>query len=200
MCYNLYQTMNTTISENNPRNNSFILKDMLIIGVSICLAVFLANTNLLVNILTSTKELQMFGSLIAGIFFTSIFTTAPAIATLGEIAQNNSILTTALFGAIGAVLGDLIIFRFIRDRLSDHLAELVKHQGFTKRTKALFRLKMFRWFTFLLGGLILASPFPDELAVSIFGFLHIKTSWFIPISFIFNFAGIVLIGLVASAL
>ncbi len=192
--------MNTTISDNNQHNNNFILKDMFIIGISICLAVFLANTNLLVNFLTSTKELQFLGSLVAGIFFTSIFTTAPAIATLGEIAQNNSILTTALFGAIGAVLGDLLIFRFIRDRLSDHLAELVKHQGFTKRTKALFRLKMFRWFTFLLGGLILASPFPDEIAISMFGFLHVKTSWFVPISFIFNFAGIVLIGLVANAL
>lgn len=192
--------MNTTISDNNSRNNSFILKDVFIIGLSIFLAVFLANTNLLVNILTSTKELELLGSLVAGMFFTSIFTTAPAIATLGEIAQNGSVLTTAILGGLGAVLGDLIIFRFIRDRLSEHLLELVKHQGFTKRTKAIFRLKIFRWFTFLLGGLILASPFPDEIAVSMFGFLHIKTSWFIPISFIFNFAGILLIGLVASAL
>ncbi len=181
-------------------NNTFILKDLSIIAVSIFFAVFLANTNFLVNVLSTTKELELIGSLIAGMFFTSIFTTAPAIATLGEIAQHNSILVTALVGAVGAVLGDLLIFRFIRDRLSEHLAELVKHQGFTKRTKALFRLRIFRWFTFLLGGLILASPFPDEIAISMFGFLHVKTSWFVPISFVFNFAGILLIGLVASAL
>lgn len=192
--------MNRNTSKNNLNNNNFILKDMVIIGLSISFAIFLVNTNLLINILTSTKELQLLGSLIAGMFFTSIFTTAPAIATLGEIAQNGSILTTAILGGVGAVLGDLIIFRFIRDRLSDHLIELVQYKGFTKRTKAIFRLKIFRWFTFLFGGLILASPFPDEIAVSIFGFLHVKTSWFIPISFIFNFMGILLIGLVARAL
>lgn len=191
--------MRNSIS-NSLRNNNFIIKDMFIIGFSVFFAVFLANTNLLINLLTSTKELELLGSLIAGIFFTSIFTTAPAIATLGEIAQNGSILTTAIIGGLGAVLGDLIIFRFIRDRLSEHIAELVKHQGFTKRTKAIFKLKIFRWFTFLLGGLILASPFPDEIAISMFGFLHLKTRWFIPLSFLFNFLGILLIGLVASAI
>jgi hypothetical protein len=158
------------------------------------------NTNLLVNFLSSTKELQVFGSFIAGMFFTSIFTTAPAIATLGEISQSNSILITALFGSLGAVVGDLVIFRFIRDRLSMHLTEIVKHQGFFRRTKVLFRLRIFRWLTFLVGGLIISSPFPDEIAIGIFGFLHVKTSWFVPISFVFNFVGILLIGLVANAL
>ncbi len=188
--------MNTVINH----DNSFILKDLLIIIISIIFAIFLVNTNLLINILSATKGLEIVGSIIAGIFFTSIFTTAPAIATLGEISQNSSILVTAMFGAFGAVLGDLIIFRFIRDKLSEHLAEIIKHQGFTKRTRVLFRMKTFRWVTFLFCGLILASPFPDEIAISIFSLLHLKTSWFIPISFIFNFIGILLIGLVANAL
>ena len=180
--------------------NSFLFKDMVIIVISIIVAIFLANTNLLVNILVSAEGLEILGSFVAGMFFTSIFTTAPAIATLGEIAQTNSVFTVALFGALGAVLGDLIIFRFIRDRLSEHLVEIIKHQGFIKRTKALFRLKIFRWFTFLLGGLLLASPIPDEVAIGMFSFLHIKTRWFLVISFIFNFLGILLIALVANAL
>ncbi|HBD24959.1 MAG: hypothetical protein A2566_00645 [Candidatus Zambryskibacteria bacterium RIFOXYD1_FULL_40_13] len=192
--------MNTISQENSQHDNSFILKDIFVIAVSISFAIFLANTNFLVNVLTKTKELEVVGSFVAGMFFTSIFTTAPAIATLGEISQSYSVLLTALFGAMGAVLGDLIIFRFIRDRFSDHLTELVKHKGFKKRTRVLFHLKAFRWITFLLGGLILASPFPDEIAISIFGFLHVKTTWFIPISFVFNFVGIVLIGLVATAI
>lgn len=187
-------------SRHYSNDNIFIMKDVLVIALSIFVAIFLANTNLLINTLTSTKELEIIGSFIAGIFFTSIFTTAPAMATLGEIARTNSIIITALFGALGAVLGDLIIFRFIRDRLSEHLTELVKHQGFTKRIKVMFRLKIFRWLTFLLGGFILASPFPDEIAIGMFGFLHLKMSWFIPISFTFNFAGILLIGLIANAL
>ncbi len=180
--------------------DSFILHDVSIIALSVVFAIVLVRSNLLNEVLGVAKELNVLGSFIAGMFFTSIFTTAPAIVTLGQIAKTNSLLLTALFGAFGAVLGDMLIFRFVKDKIAEHVMELVAHQGVSKRMKALFRLKTFRWLTFLLGGLILASPFPDELGISILGFMHVKTSWFIPISFVFNFIGILLIGLVARGL
>jgi len=182
------------------RKNNFFAHDIFIIALSLVVAILLVKSNAIVHLLTLTKDLELFGSFVAGIFFTSVFTTAPAIVALGEIAKVQSVLLTALVGAAGSVVGDLIIFRFIRDRLAEHLSEIMKHQKPTKRLRVLFKLKIFRWLTFLLGGFILASPFPDEIAVSIFGFLHVKTKWFIPISFIFNFIGILLIGLVANAL
>ena len=178
----------------------FLIQDIGIIFLSILVAVILLETEFLTNILTSTKELELVGSFIAGMFFTSVFTTAPAIATLGEIARANSIILTALFGGMGAVVGDLIIFRFVRDKLSEHLMELIKHEGAGKRVRALFRLRSFRWFTALVGGLIIASPLPDELGISLLGCEKMKTSWFIPLSFIFNFLGIFLIGLIAKAI
>ena len=61
------------------------------------------------------------------------------------------------------------------------------------------KLKFFRWLTFLVGGLIIASPLPDELGISILGFSKMKVSWFIAISLVFNFIGILLIGVVARA-
>lgn len=183
---------------NNNTNN--LARDFIIVILSVFVAVFLIKTDVLTRILTSTKELEILGSFIAGMFFTSVFTTAPAIATLGEIAHANSVFLTALFGGLGAVVGDLIIFRFVRDRLSEHLMEVVKHQGVGKRFKALLKMKYFRWFTFLVGGLIIASPFPDELAIGLLGFSRLRMKWFIPISFTFNFIGILLIGLVAKAL
>ncbi len=78
--------------------------------------------------------------------------------------------------------------------------EIIKHQGAGKRIKLLLKLKFFRWLTFLAGGLIIASPLPDELGISLLGFSKMKTSWFIPLSFAFNFIGILLIGWVAKAL
>lgn len=182
------------------KRNFDLLQDFAIIAVSVVIAIVLVRTEILTRILTSTKELELLGSFIAGMFFTSIFTTAPAIVTLGEIANANSILLTAILGAAGAVVGDLIIFRFMRDRLSEHLMELVKHQGIGKRFKALIKMKYFRWFTFIAGGLIIASPFPDELGIGILGFSRLKKSWFIPISFIFNFIGILIIGIIAKSL
>ena len=172
---------------------------MLII-FSIFIAVVLVQTDILIKILTSTQELELLGSFIAGIFFTSVFTTAPAIVTLGEIAQNNSIISVAVLGSIGAVIGDLVIFYFFRDRFTEHIMELVQHQGIGKRIKVLLKQKSFRWLTFFVGGLIIASPLPDELGISLLGFSKMRTSWFIPLSLIFNFLGILLIGWIAKAL
>ena len=117
---------------------------MAIIVLSIFIAVILVKTKILIGILISTKELKLLGSFITGMFFTSVFTTVPAIVTLGEIARTNSVVLVAIFGAMGAVVGDLIIFRFIRDKLSEHLLELAKHQGAGKRFKVLLKLKYFR--------------------------------------------------------
>ncbi len=186
------------MSQKNSGN--FLSQDLSIIFFSVLMALVLIKTHALSAILSGAVGLKLLGSFIAGIFFTSIFTTAPAIVSLGEIAQQNSLLLTAFFGALGAVIGDLVIFRFIRDRLSDHLVLLMQHTSYWRRVKALFKLKYFRWGTFLLGGLIISSPFPDELAISLLGFSKMSTRAFIPISFAFNFIGILLIGLVARAI
>lgn len=185
---------------NAVNNKNFILQDLAVIALSVIVAVILAKTDVLTKFLISTRELELLGSFIAGMFFTSVFTTAPAIATLGEIARANSVVPTAFFGAMGAVIGDLVIFRFIRDRFSEHLMELVKHQGAGKRIKVLFKLKIFRWLTFLAGGLIISSPLPDEMGIILLGFSKMNTARFIPLSFVFNFIGILLIGWVAKAL
>lgn len=181
------------------RTGGLLLRDILAIGVSIGIAVFLVRTEALAAILTSVQGSELIGSFIAGLFFTSVFTTAPAIVTLGEIARTHALVPTAVLGAAGAVVGDLIIFRFIRDRFSEHVRQLVGHRGITKRIRLWFNLKFFRWASFFVGGLIIASPFPDELGISILGFTKIKTKWFISLSFIFNFIGIVLVGLIARA-
>lgn len=183
---------------NNRKND--LMQDIAIIALSVIVAIILVKTQVLTKILTSTRELEIIGSFIAGMFFTSIFTTAPAIVTLGEIARSNSILLTAFFGGLGAVVGDLIIFRFVRDRFSEHLINLVTNKSGKARLKALFKLRFFRWLTFLIGGLIIASPLPDELGISFLGLSKTRTSLFIPLSFIFNFLGILLIGLIAKSI
>lgn len=175
------------------RNRNFLFQDTGIIVLSVLVAVLLVKTG-------AVSELSRIGSFVAGMFFTSIFTTAPAIVTLSEIARVNSIFSTALFGALGAVTGDIIIFLFVRDRFSDHLGILLSHTSAWKRFGALFRLKTFRWITFLVGGLIIASPLPDELGIGVLGFSKLKLSRFVWLSFVFNFIGIYIIGSIARSL
>ena len=184
----------------NNHKYKFLLQDTVIILLSILLALVLVKTDVLIKLLTSTRELEFLGSFVAGLFFTSIFTVVPAAVALGEIARTDSIVLTAFFGAIGAVIGDLFIFRFIKDKLSEHLLELLKHQGGFKRLRVLLKLKYFRWLTFLIGGLIIVSPLPDELGISILGFSRTRVWPFIILSFVANFIGILLIGSIARTL
>ena len=183
------------------KKGNFLVQDVAIIVLSILVAILLLKTHALFNILNSTANLKLFGSFIAGIFFTSVFTTAPAIVTLGEIAKHNSIFLTSLFGAVGAVVGDLIIFSFIKDRLSEHFIALIEHRSYYRRIRHILKLKYFRWGTFLVGGLIIASPiFPDELAISLMGFSKMRTWLFVLLSFTCNFIGVLLFCLVAKSI
>lgn len=189
---------NTPIAMTKKQN--YLMQDLGIIVISVILAIMLAKTKILAGILTTSQTLEWLGSLVAGVFFTSIFTAAPSVVTLGAIAQDNSILATAFFGGIGAMLGDLIIFRFVRDRLSEHLTELVRQKGGSRRLRALIRLRLFRYLTILFGGLIIASPLPDEIGISLLGISKIKTPAFLLLSFCLNFLGILLIGVMAKSL
>ncbi len=184
----------------NKSTRSYLVQDLMIIIMSIFLAVVLVQTQILANIISTTTEYGLLGSFVAGIFFTSIFTTAPSIVALGELSQMQSVIQVAFFGAAGAMLGDLLIFQFIRDKLSEHLMELMKDQIAGAKRKFRHHLKFFKWFTFFVGGLIIASPLPDELGVGLLGLSKMNVVWFAPLAFLFNFIGIIMVGLVANAL
>lgn len=181
-------------------SSNFVLQDLGIVILSILVALILVKTNLIVQLIGSAQNLELIGSFVAGMFFTSIFTTAPAIAALGEISLLQGIFSTALVGAVGSVVGDLLIFTFVKDRVSQHVSELLAHTRMSKRFRVVFRRRLFRWFTFFIGGLILASPLPDELGVSLLGLSKMRFKYFIALSFVFNFLGILAIGLITRAL
>ena len=175
------------------------MRDLSIIVLSIIIAVVLAKTGILKDLLTSTQEWKILGSLLAGFFFVSVFTVAPAAVVLVEIAQSNSILAVAFFGGIGALIGDLLIFRFIKDSLTEDISYLMKgvKQG---RFIKILQLKFFKWLIPFIGALVVASPLPDEIGLAMMGFSKMKASLFILISFLLNFFGILIISLIAKGI
>lgn len=184
--------------KNRPIN--FLAQDFVIIAISVVFAVMLGKTYILGGILTASQSSELIGSFISGMFFTSIFTTAPAIVALGEIGQKFPVIQVAIMGGLGAVVGDLLIFKFVKDRFSTHVTALIELEGGMKRMGHLFKLPFFKWLTFLIGGLIIASPLPDELGVALLGFSRLKAGLFIPLSFICNSLGIYLIATAARAI
>lgn len=167
--------------------------DSLIIVVSVVLAFIISELDLIEKLLGVSEDIRIIGSFIAGLFFTSVFTTAPAIVVLGEISQIEPVFIVALIGAIGAVCGDMIIFHLFRSHVSndlDAILQKIKRNPF----KSILTNKGFCWLGVIVGALIIASPFPDELGIAMMGISRINLKTFIPISFVFNFLGIVVIG------
>ena len=174
----------------NNQNN--LMKDLGIVALSIVIAVILAKTGALKNLLTSVQEMEIIGSFIAGIFFVSIFTVAPAAVVLIQIAQSNSIFMVAFWGGLGALVGDLIIFRFIKNNLSKSLLDFLKDSK-ENRFRSLFKLKFWRMLGPFIGALIIVSPLPDELGLMIMGFSKVRAPIFVPLFFFLNFLGILAI-------
>src|SRR3989344_1307496 len=166
-----------------------LMRDFGIIAFSIIIAIQMVQTGFLNNLLDNSQGFRILGSFLAGFFWTSVFTVAPATIALAEIAHANSILLVALFGAIGALLGDLIIFRFVKNNLSEDIMYLIQKNK-KERWLAIFKLKIFRWLTPFLGAIIIASPLPDEIGLMLLGISKTNNKIMIPISFTFNFIGI----------
>ncbi len=170
-----------------------LLRDFCILILGALVGYWIIESGAIHTLLGQSTNLPILASFVSGIFFTSIFTTAPAIAALYEISQGSPIMLVAFFGAMGAVLGDFFLFKFVQDDISADVSYLVG-KGRFKRLFAIFHTKLFEWFLPFVGALVIASPFPDELGLALLGFSKIKTSQFILISFTFNFLGIILIG------
>lgn len=166
-------------------------RDIVLITLSFFVAYALIKTDFVANFLAVTQEMKLVGIFVAGFFFTSIFTIAPATVVIAELALYNSLWKLAIVGAIGAVIGDYVIFLLIRDQIT---ARIIKYFGKTKLKKLvvkdLLKLKPIRWLTFLIGVVIIASPLPDEFGLALIGISRIKLRYLFVTSFIANVAGI----------
>ena len=177
-----------------------LARDLVIIILSIAAAHLLVEINAFQALINSTGEVKVLGSFIAGLFFTSIFTTPLAIVVLGELTLTSSLFSVALLGACGALLGDIVIYYFVKDSVAQDIQYVISKASFHKRLFHIFKLRIFRWITPFIGALVIASPLPDELGIAMMGLSKMKLSVMAPVSFIMNFIGILIIGLVANSM
>lgn len=186
------------------KSQKHLVMDGGIIVASAVVAVILVATHLVDLVLAKTQVSYLIGSFIAGIFFTSVFTSLPATVALGEIAQINGVLGVAFFGAVGSLLGDLFIFRFVRDNIRRDLDFIIdalqREERWLKIHRKLSELRTLEWLIPLLGALIIASPLPDELGLLLLGLSRVKTGYVAGLTFMLNFLGIIGIGLIARSI
>ncbi len=173
--------------------------DFLILLVSILVAIFILEESFIKQFIYSLGDYRWLGIFISGMFFTSLITTAPSIALLSEFAQTTPIFPMALIGGLGAVVGDYIIFRFIKDRVSKDVEYLFSFSQ-KKRFKQIFKTHLFKFLVPFIGALIIASPLPDEMGIAMMGISKTKDKYFLLISFVMNSLGIYIIGFVSKLL
>ena len=104
-------TTNEEFVVKNPYTN--LERDMFIIGLSVFVAIGIVRFGVVQDIVSAVDELKIIGSLIAGFFFTSAFTIAPAAIALTEISKTTSPLLVAFWGALGSLVVDLVIFLLV---------------------------------------------------------------------------------------
>ena len=133
------------------------------------------------------------GAFFGGILFVSTFTVSIGTALLLLLAETLHPIEIGIIAGIGAVVGDLVIFQYIRNKgLISEIKHFFEFFG-SDKLKHLVHTKYFSWTLPVLGAIIIASPLPDEMGVGLMGISKLKTSQFILLSFVLNAIGIFIV-------
>lgn len=172
-------------------------KNTTLLLISVVVFVFLADTSIVHTLIRHIGTYGYVGSFITGIFFVSTFTVAPASLVLFHLSQDYSAFSIALTAGVGAVIGDLLIFRFFKDQIFTELAPVVKRLK-KRHVFELLKSPYFGWLTPVVGAVIIASPFPDEVGIGMMGLSKIKQWQFMALTYVLNSLGILIIVLLAQ--
>lgn len=173
-------------------------KNTTLLIISLVVLFFIADSTSVKDFISKIGELGYFGAFIIGIFFVSVFTVVPASIVLLYFARNLDPFLVALFAGLGAMVGDYLIFKFLRDHVFEELSDLFNSLGGSHLSK-IFNTPHFAWTLPLMGALIVASPLPDEIGLGLMGLSRIKTWQVILMTFILNATGILILALIASS-
>lgn len=160
--------------------------------MSILLAIFLSESNFLDQFLFKTRYIPFFGSFIAGILYVSASTTALGILMLADLSKKISPIEIALLAGLGGAVADFAIFRFFKNNLLSEITPIYNRLGGQHLTKLMYH-RLLRWSLPIIGAAIIASPFPDEVGVSLLGISKIKSYQFVALSFVLDAAGVFLL-------
>ena len=140
------------------------------------------------------------GIFITGILYTYGFTSAIATAALLILAGDQNIFLAAIIGGLGAMIGDLTIFKFIKHSVDDEFRNLTKEKAISYIISHIPK-KLKKHLAIVIGCLVLSSPLPDEVGVSLLAsYTKISERMFAVISYVTNTIGILTILAIGNSL
>jgi hypothetical protein len=171
-------------------------KNIAIVASGFLLAVVLVFTgaiHTITDFFLTHGVLAYVGAIFAGFLFSSTFTASIGGALLYSLGRHLHFLEIAALGALGSVVCDLIILKFVRSDIADELEDFLTEYFRLEYFKRMIKTRYFKWTLPVLGAALIVSPLPDELGVSLMGLTAMTQRKFIVISYILNFVGILMV-------
>lgn len=139
------------------------------------------------------NSLGWWGALFLGFLYSYAFTSALSSAGWLMFDDSRNIFLLAIVGGFGALLADLIIFKFIRNYFGDEIKKLSCEKVFIAIGRIMPK-PIKKIFLPLLGAIVISSPLPDELGVALIAIKKdFPEKYFIILSFILNTLGILVL-------
>ena len=147
-------------------------------------------------------SLGYIGVFLSGILYAYGMTAPTAALILLSLAKDGNILLAGLVGGLGALVGDLMIFFFIRSTFSCEIDRIAKNhfvvmiENEEKRIMGHFQ----KYFLSAFASFLIASPLPTEIGVSLMASRkHLSAAKFAAIAYGLHTSAILLILLAGGA-
>jgi len=164
--------------------------------IAVILAYIIFSNSTVSSFILHLGKLSYLGTFIAGIFYTFGFTSPFSAGFFIDLNPLN-IWLSGIFGGIGALIGDMLIFKFAKKSFKDEFKR-IRNEKIIKKTgkimEKIFGENVQGFILYLFAAILIASPLPDEAGLTILaGLTKIKVSAIAVISIIFNTIGILIL-------
>lgn len=174
-------------------------KNLTLLTVGLIAGILLYRSEAFNEALLGLGTFSYVSAFIAGILYDTTFSVSASVAILLVLAKTMPHLPLVIVATIGAVIGDYLVFKFVKDGLMKELVPIeqaFENEVGRKRVhyfKHLFHSKYFNWTLPVVAVIMIGTPLPNELGIGLLGASGIRTKSLLLVSLIFNFIGINLI-------
>jgi BASS family bile acid:Na+ symporter len=167
------------------------IKNILFLFISLFLTYILSQSPNFHNfIINFGSSFGIISSFFAGMLFASTFTITLGALILINLNNFLPLIPLTISAIIGAVLTDIFIYKFIKHQVTDNVLPIFEKINHKSHLYKLLHTPYFSWTLSIVGIIVIASPLPDELGVSLLGLSQIKSSRFILITFLSHTVGV----------
>ena len=142
------------------------------------------------NFFHLVDQFPYLAAIVSGILFASTFTAIAGGLIIIHLASFINPVALIILAGLGAVSCDAFMFLFFKKNISQEINHVYKELNHHDHFKKIAHTKYFAWTLPVIGAIIIASPLPDELGISLLGLSQTTTARFLIISLASHIFGI----------